>query len=386
MKRVYFYFLAGALTLVSCNSANKQVKELKTIDVAYLSKTVKPTEDFFMFANENWLKNNPVPASESRWGSFNELEKENNKKLTVILEEFKSANARKGTKEQLLGDYYASFINMDARNKKGLSSIRAEFDAINKVNNKEELVAIVSELHKQGISVFFGFGVAQDMKNVDEHISYFSQAGIGLPNRDYYKDATKEEIRKAYKQFIEDAFKKANLISTKNEVANIYRIEDKLAAAMLGPAEQRIPELVYNKFAKKDLATKMTTLDFNVYLKNIGSLSFDTLIVDNPKFIEQINKVIKEESIDALKDYLKWHTLHHYMDALGQDFVDLDFDFHGKTLSGKKEMKPINERAIENITRNSFGELLGKAFVEKHFSKEAQDRVNEMVDNLKTVY
>ncbi|HLU86501.1 MAG TPA: hypothetical protein VKZ44_02025, partial [Taishania sp.] len=100
MKRVYFYFLAGALTLVSCNSANKQVKELKTIDVAYLSKTVKPTEDFFMFANENWLKNNPVPASESRWGSFNELEKENNKKLTVILEEFKSANARKGTKEQ----------------------------------------------------------------------------------------------------------------------------------------------------------------------------------------------------------------------------------------------------------------------------------------------
>lgn len=386
MKRVYFYFLAGALTLVSCNSANKQVKELKTIDVAYLSKTVKPTEDFFMFANENWLKNNPVPASESRWGSFNELEKENNKKLTVILEEFKSANARKGTKEQLLGDYYASFINMDARNKKGLSSIQAEFDAINKVNNKEELVAIVSELHKQGISVFFGFGVAQDMKNVDEHISYFSQSGIGLPNRDYYKDATKEEIRKAYKQFIEDAFKKANLISTKNEVANIYRIEDKLAAAMLGPAEQRIPELVYNKFAKKDLATKMTTLDFNVYLKNIGSLSFDTLIVDNPKFIEQINKVIKEESIDALKDYLKWHTLHHYMDALGQDFVDLDFDFHGKTLSGKKEMKPINERAIENITRNSFGELLGKAFVEKHFSKEAQDRVNEMVDNLKTVY
>lgn len=392
MKKIPFYFSIGALVLASCNSAKKQTAELKTIDVSYLSKDVKPTDDFFLFANENWIKNNPVPASESRWGSFNELEQENNKKLTAILDEFKGANGKKGSKEQLLGDFYASYTNMDARNKKGINPIKTELDEINKMTTKAELAALVSKLHIEGVPVFFGFGVDQDLKDVERNISYFGQSGIGLPNRDYYKDATKEDIRVAYKKFINDAFLLAGVIDEKTagnsnmSVANVYRIEDKLAAAMLGPAEQRIPELTYNKYGKNQLAADFKNFDFNAYLKGIGSLSFDTLIVDNKKFVTQVDKLIKEESIDAIKDYLKWHTLNSYLGSLGQEFVDLDFAFNGKTLSGKKEMKPINERAIEKITRSSFGELLGKAFVEKHFSEEAKNRVNEMVDNLKAVY
>lgn len=362
---------------------------LKTIDARYLSKTIKPTEDFFLFANENWIKNNPVPASESRWGSFNELEKENNKKLTEILENFKNSKAQKGTKEQLLGDFYASYANMDARNKKGISPIKAELDAINAVTSKAELVKLTARLHTQGVGAFFSFGVGQDLKNVDDHISYFGWGGIGLPNKDYYKDASKEEIRAAYKKYIADALTLAGLKDEKSKgtaVENIYRIEDEISTIMLKPAEMRIPELTYNKYGKGQLSSELDAFDFNTYLREIGSLNFDTLIVDNTKYAAHINKIIREESIDALKDYYTWQLLSHYIGSLGQEFVDLDFAFHGTTLSGKKEMKPINDRAIEKITRSSFGELLGKAFVEKHFSAEAQKRVNEMVDNLKIVY
>lgn len=389
MKKTPLYFVMGAVVLASCNSAKTEQTELKTIDVDYLSKTVKPTEDFFLFANENWIKNNPVPASESRWGSFNELEQENNKKLTAILEEFKDAKAKKGTKEQLLGDFYASYTNMDARNKKGTEPIKQELDQVAQLQSKDGVSVLVASLHKQGIGVFFGFGVEQDLKDVDNHISYFGQGGIGLPNRDYYKDATKAEIREAYKKYIGDALVLAGLKdaqSREKAVANIYRIEDKLAAIMLGPAEQRIPELTYNKYGKNQLADELKVFNFNAYLKGIGSLEFDTLIVDNTKFPAHLNKLIKEESLDAIKDYLAWHTLNSYIGSLGQPFVDLEFAFHGKTLSGKKEMKPINERAIEKITRSSFGEMLGKAFVDKYFSEAAQKRVNEMVDNLKAVY
>lgn len=394
MKKSPFYFLIGASLMVSCSSSQnkKEAEELKTIDVSYISKTVKPTEDFFLFANENWIKNNPVPASESRWGSFNELEQENNKKLTDILEGFKKANAKKGTKEQLLGDFYASYIDMDTRTKKGVDPIRQELDEILALSGKEQLSQVVANLHKQGVGVFFGFGVDQDMKNVESHISYFGQGGIGLPNRDYYKDATKADVRQAYQKFIGDAFTLAKLTgepaqgNQNMKVANVYRIEDKLATVMLKPAEMRIPELTYNKYGKEQFVKGFKHFDFDAYLKAIGSQAFDTLIVDNTKYSAQVDKIIREESLDALKDYLVWQTLSHYMGSLGNEFVDLDFDFHGKTLSGKKEMKPINERAIEKITRSSFGEMLGKAFVDNYFSEAAQKRVNEMVDNLKAVY
>lgn len=381
--------ILGAIMLASCNSARKEAAELKTIDAGYLSKTIKPTEDFFLFANENWIRNNPVPASESRWGSFNELEQENNKKLTEILEGFKNAKSKKGSKEQLLGDFYASYINMDVRNKKGIEPVKNELEEISGLTSKSDLELLVANLHTEGVGAFFGFGVDQDLKDVDNHISYFGQGGIGLPNRDYYKDGSKAEIREAYKKFIGDVFDLAGIANEKtrdNVVANVYRIEDKLASVMLGPAELRIPELTYNKYEKQKLAGELKNFDFNEYLKGIGSLEFDTLIVDNTKFAVHLDKVIKEESLEALKDYILWQTLHHYIGSLGQDFVDLNFAFHGTTLSGKKEMKPINERAIEKITRSSFGEMLGQAFVEKYFSEDAQKRVNEMVDNLKIVY
>ncbi|MCO5260778.1 MAG: M13 family metallopeptidase [Crocinitomicaceae bacterium] len=390
MKKTAFYIVASSV-LAACgaNNQSQKITELETVNFDYISKTVSPAEDFFLFANENWIKNNPVPAAESRWGSFNELEQDNNKKLTEILETLKSSKAKKGSKEQLLGDFYASFTNMDARNKNGINPIQPLLDEIIAINSKDQLVGMTAKLHRLGINVLFGYGVDQDMKDVDRNISYFGQGGLGLPNREYYKDATKEDIRKAYKKFIGDVLVMAQLkdeASKQKAVDNIYTIEDKMATVMLKPEEQRIPELTYNKYAKQQLIGDFKNFDFNGYLNGIGSKNYDTLVIDSKKYAPFIDKLIQTESLDAWKDYFLWHTMDHYIGALSQKFVDLNFDFNGKTLSGKKEMKPINERAIEKITYSGISEMLGHAFVDKYFSEEAKKRVNEMVDNLTAAY
>lgn len=385
--------MIGSIALLSAcgseeKSNEKEVVEFTTIQTDYMSKTIKPQDDFFMFANENWIKNNPVPASESRWGSFNELDKANNVKLTEILDNAVKAKAKKGSQDQILGDYYASFKDMKTRNKLGISPIQKELDAIKSISSKESLNSIIAKMHMNGIDVAFGFGVDQDLKDVDNHTCYFGQAGIGLPNKDYYFDATKKDIRSAYVKYITEIFTLAGTPAGEaSKIAeSVMKFEVELARPMLAPAEMRSPELTYNKMSTAELTAKIGQFNFSSYLKGLDFPKFDTVVVDNPKFVTALDKVYAKTSIDSWKNYLTWCTLNHYAGSLNAQFEKLNFGFYSKTLSGKKEMKPINERAIEEITHQSFGELLGKAFVDKYFSEEAKNRVNTMVDNLLAIY
>lgn len=377
--------------IVGCGATNTSTTDstkLSTVKTEYISATVKPQDDFFVFANENWIKNNPVPASESRWGSFDELDKSNKVKLTVILEEAKNAGAKKGSQDQILGDYYASFTDMETRNSLGIKPIHADLEQIKFIKSKELLAAQIGTMHMYGVRTAFGFGVGQDLKNVEKHITYFGQSGLGLPNKTYYFDDTKKDIREAYKKHILKMFA---LFGESEENAakiseEILRFETRLATSMLEPAQMRVPELTYNKYAKKAFLREMGTFDFEKYLTKIGYSEFDTLIVSNPKFVTALSEMYETESVDMWKNYLIWCTLNHYAGSLDANFEKLDFMFYQTTLSGKKEMKSITDRAIDEITNMSFGELLGKAFVDRHFSEDAKNRVNSMVDNLLAVY
>ncbi len=400
----YTYLTLAALTLVSCDMFKKEATEVveetvvevveekptvkyQTIDLDYVNTAVRPQDDFFEFANGTWIKNNPVPASESRWGSFNELDQANKAKLTEILEEAKMNPGKTGSMNQLLGAYYASYSNMESRNKLGLSPIKDDLAKIQKINSKKDLYGIIAEHHVYGIGSLFGFGVGQDLKDVDNHISYFGQGGIGLPNRDYYFSEDKAEILQKYRNHIEGMVKHLGLQVEANKfAASVIEFEKSLAESMMAPAALRIPENTYNKMSTESLDKKMGDFDFDSYLVKIGSQSFDTLVVGQPDFAGKIAEMMKEKSLDDWKNYLTWKLLDHYAGSLNEDLVKQNFEFYGKVLSGKKEMKPINERAIDNITHQSFGELLGKAFVEKYFSAAAQQRVNDMVDNLLNVF
>ncbi len=359
----------------------------KTISVNYMDKNVQPQDDFFQFANGAWIKDNPVPPSESRWGSFNELDQANVKKLTVILE-----NAVKNGKEfdgsKLIGDYYASYIDMNRRNELGISPIQSTLDKTRAIRLNSDLPKLLAELHKLGISSAFSFGVSQDMKDVQNHIVYFGQGGLTLPNRDYYMEDEYQDIRSAYKRHVLEMAKLSGLNEddARNLTKDVVNLERQMADNMLRPADMRNPENRYHKMSMDDTRDLMVGFDFDAYLATVGMERFDSLNVGQPEYAAFISESLGGLDIQMISNYLYWKVLDHYAGALSDEFVNLNFQFYGKTLSGKSEMKPINERAIREITYKDFGEALGRAFVEKHYSQEAQETINTLVDNLLIVF
>ena len=359
----------------------------ETISVEYMDLSVRPQDDFFQFANGTWVKENPVPPSESRWGSFNELDKANMMKLTAILEDaMVNGKVEDGTK--LIGDYYASFINQERRDQLGIDPIKDILGRVDKVDDHDDLPGILAVMHQRGISAVFSFGVTQDMKSVEDHIVYLGQGGLTLPNRNYYTEDEYEEILMEFQNHITQIATLAGMTYQEGEKMSkdVFEFESAMAKQMLRPEEMRIPTNRYNKLSKAKAVAYLGTFDLEKYLVATRIASFDSINVGQPAYAEFIGKHLNSNSIETVKNYLKWKVLDHYAGHLSHDFVKQNFGFYGRTMSGKTEMKPINERAINEITRKDFGEILGRAFVEKHYSEEAQESINELVDNLLAVF
>ncbi len=357
-----------------------------TIDVSYMDQNETATDDFFMFANGTWVANNEIPPSESRWGSFNELDKANKIKLKAILTGFEQINAEKGSDAQLLGDFYSSYINMRQRNAKGFTEVGPYFERIKAVENYEELTVLMAEFKSLGLGALFGFGVGQDLKNVESNIYYLSQGGIGLPNKEYYTEENKKEIRSKYEVFISDMFSYFTGLHGAAIAQDLIKLETALAEKMFAPAELRIPENTYNKMSYEEVIEMMTPFDFDLYVNTLQVSKPDSLVVSTPNFFKNMNNLFKDFKLDTWKNYLYWNLMRDAAPYLSQDLVDLNFGFYGKVLSGKKELKGIQDRAIEEITNSVIADVLGKAFVKEHFSPVAKAKVDTMVDNLLSVF
>jgi putative endopeptidase len=366
------------------SAEQKKSKKQVIFNQDYIDTKIRPQDDFFMFANGTWVKNNPVPPSESRWGSFNELDQANKTKLTKILNDLKNKQHEKGSSEQLLGAYYSSFSDMSTRNKLGISPIKRDLEKANSIISYSDISSIVAEQHKSGVSSLFGFGVGQDLKEITKNITYIGQGGISLPNKDYYLSESKKDILKKYQIYVQQLFTLAGYseADSKKSAANVVKLETMLADKMMSPAELRIPEDSYNKFSSEKCEKMLKNFDFEKYLIALGSQKFEEIVVGQPAFLKQVNKLTKEFSLEGWKDYLSWKVINNYAGHLDEKFVKANFDFYQGVLSGKSEMKPINERAINEITDMTIGEALGKLFVKDYFSENAQQRVNTMVDNL----
>lgn len=391
MNKTIYSLALTALLLQSCASPNKKAEvsknQYQTIDVSALDRTIKPADDFFLFANGTWISKTTIPASESRWGSFNELEQQNNIKLKTILEDAAKNQGAVGSQNQILGAYYKSFVDLEKRNQLGLSPLDSDLLKIEQLKNNSQIQELVAAFHRDGIGTLFGYGIGQDLMNVNINVAYMGQGGIGLPNRDYYFEAKYKSILEAYQKHIETCFNLAGIKADPTTFENIVKLETALASAMLRPAEMREPEKTYNKQSLAQVSASLgQSFNFTSYLKAVGSSLPDSIIVSNPAFNSKVAELLQNTDINTWKNYFRWSLINHYAGHLNTALVQANFNFYEGVLSGKKEQQPIEEQAIEAITNLEIGELLGKAFVEKHFSKAAQDRVNEMVDNLLIVY
>ncbi|WP_044510568.1 M13 family metallopeptidase [Hymenobacter sp. DG25B] len=356
------------------------------LDPANIDKSVSPCDDFFQYASGTWLKNNPIPAAESRWSSWNTLINQNEAVMRSILEESAAnTSATKGSNLQKVGDYYASSMDSMAIEKAGLKYLQPELARIAAVKDLKGLqTALVRAQRLQTRSVF-GLGVNQDRKKSDEYALYLSQGGLTLPDRDYYlkDDARSKGIRTAYTTYLTNTFKmlgETPANAAKN-AATVLRIETRLAKASKDRVALRDPYANYNKMTVAEASRLYPNLGLTAMLPSLGLSSAKEVIVGQPDFLKEANMALKQESLADWKTYLRAHLVNSVSSALPKAYVDESFRFQ-QVLSGAKEQQPRWKRMLR-ATDGALGEAFGQLYVDKAFTPETKVKAQEMVANIK---
>jgi putative endopeptidase len=367
-------------------SKNNTTPPKKFIDPANMDLSIKPGDDFFGYANGNWIKQNTIPAKESRWGSFNILKQENTERLLGILNEVSKQSNTNGSLEQRVGDLFASGMDTLSIEKLGFEPLKQDFARIDKIGTVDDVIdeAVFERVNGRGTPLF-GFSVSQDAKHVTRYIVQISQGGITLPDRDYYiKSYTNTlKIQAAYKQYIITLFSligSSKEDATKNATA-IFNIEAELAKAQLPRVALRDPKITYNKFAITDLSKITTNLNWSTLLPKFNVQKQDSLIIGSTGFLRAENDLLTTTSIEDWKVYLKWNILKTAVPSLSSPFVNANFTFNS-LLSGQKVQAPRNER-VADLVDGSLGELLGQLYVAKYFTPAAKAYMVDLVNNLK---
>jgi putative endopeptidase len=383
MRKIILPMLAVTAALAGTALINKKKPG---IDVEAIDKSVAPGEDFFKFANGNWIKNNPIPASESRWGSFNEVTERNNIILKQIVESA-AANAKApvGSNIQKVGTVYRLYTDTVLRNNMGMKPIEPMLQMIANAKDKNDLIGLVAFLHQNGIRPFFSIGVSQDLKNSTSYILYASQGGLSLPDRDYYlkDDEKSKKIREAFIAYIAELQLLFNI--NENLSSAVMGIETELAKSSMTRTERRNQEKQYNKRSYATFVSAYPNLNLDLYFKAIAIGSLDSLIVSQPDFYANLNRLYAETPIENLKHYLTWHVINHAANKLTTAAERAHFNFYGTVLTGAKEQKELWKRGIGAVN-GTVGELLGQLFVKRAFAESSKARVNAMVDDIMAAF
>lgn len=377
----------ATLTLAQDTSKSEQEpKQIPVFDTTALDRSADPCVDFYQFSCGGWLKNNPIPSDQPVWGRFNELAEHNRAVLRDILEKAAAASQRTPN-EQKIGDYYASCMDEEAINKKGISGFKPEFDRIDALKSKADLPALLAHLHLEQVDVLFNFGSGADFKNAKEVIAQADQGGLGLPERDYYlkTDPKSVELQKAYVQHVTNMFKLLGDSPEKAaaEADAVMKIETALAKGSMEIVKRREPQNVYHKMTGQEWQALTPSISWTKYVTDLGTPPFTSLNVAVPDFFKTLDAELKDTSLDDLKTYLRWHLVHSQARVLPKQFVDENFNFYGKTLTGAKEIRPRWKRCV-GFVDGDLGEALGQVYVEKNFPPEAKTRTLKMVQALES--
>jgi putative endopeptidase len=352
---------------------------------ANMDMTANPCLDFYQYACGTWMANNPVPADQSRWGTFDELADRNRTVLRGILDKASVNDSKRDAVEQKIGDYYASCMDEPAIDKLGTRPLESELKRIDAIQSKAAMLDALAQLHLLGVGALFNFSSEPDAKNSMQMIAAADQGGLGLPDRDYYlKDDPKTvKLRDGYVAHVQKMLELAGEPPAQASVdaKAVLHIETDLAKGSLDRVSRRDPSQTYHKMSVKDLSALSPAIDWPKYFADLGAPAFSDLDVAVPNFFKALDAVIKDTSLADLKTYLRWHLLHAEATLLPAAFVNENFSYFGQTLTGATQLQARWKRCVE-ATDGDLGFALGQKYVEQAFPPGAKARVLSMVQEI----
>ncbi|HEY1044391.1 MAG TPA: M13 family metallopeptidase [Telluria sp.] len=393
MKRsLYSSLVAGLIAGSACAQPNEvpaapaaATAPLKSgVDLPSMDRGVRSQDDFFRYAQGRWLQDVEIPSDRSSWGAFNIAQDTVEQQIRTIIEQAdRDQGKQPGSDAQKMGDFYASYMDEQQRNALGLAPLEAELASIAAMRHKKAVAGISARFARIGVGAPLDMYVHQDNKDSTRYIVDIGQSGLGMPNRDYYiseGDARLADTRAKYQAHVGKMLELAGHQDAAAEAARIVALETAIAQAHWSAVENRDPVRAYNKLDRKQLAALMPNFDWNGYLKGVGAGKVGAVIVSQPGYLAKLDGIIQATPMQVWKSYFTFRLLSAYAPFLSQPFVDESFAFRGVVLSGARVNRPLQKRALAEVNR-SLGEVVGKAYVARHFPAERKQQVENMVKN-----
>lgn len=375
--------LSCTVILRSVCAQNSVPPHPTVLDVTSMDTSVDPCTDFFTYACGGWLQKNPIPPDRTSWGITTKLADDNRMMLREILEEAATGGAGRDSVKQKIGDYYAACMDEKTIETAAAAPLRADLQRIAGIRSKRDLAKVIAAM--PGLNAPFDFQSTQDYKNSSQVIAEVDQGGLGLPDRDYYlkNDAKSIELRQAYVAHVQKMFELLGDASgvASGEAQTVLRIETALARESMTQVERRDPKLMYHKLTRQELEKLSPSFRWKEYFSLAGKSELQSLNVTAPQFFKAMDATLKNEVLASWKAYLRWHLVNANAQYLSSAFVDADFDFNGKTLSGAQQLQPRWKRCV-NYVDSDLGEALGQAYVQRAFPPEAKQRAQRLVKQI----
>ena len=389
-RKVYAMMILSTLA-AGCAQKPAETPEPKkevvpAIELSNMDTCINPADDFFRYANNNWLKNNPIPEEYSTYGAFTEIDEHNEILIQDIINEVsKDTSATQGSVAQKIRDFYNAGMDTVAINERGYSELLPYFEMVDALNDKADLAELLGQMHSNGVGGFFYAGGSTDPKNADMVIMHLYQGGLSLTDRDDYLVDETQEMRDKYVEHVAKMFELTGTdsIEAAKKAQNILAMETQLAKNSLSRVERRDPDRTYNKRSRQELQASTPNFNWDKYFDAAGAPAFDSLNVGMPDFIAAVDKVILNTDLNTIKDYLKWKIITSSASMLSSDLDEENFRFYGNYLYGQEAQQP-RWRRILSATSSCLGEAVGQLYVEKHFPAEAKERMLNLVGNLRT--
>lgn len=352
-----------------------------------MDTSVDPGDDFFSYVNGKWVDSLEIPADKSSYGSFTILRDESQDDVMAIIKTSAEGDFKTGSDEQKVGDFYQAYMDMESRNAKGMTPLTGELEKIDAISNYSELASYFAYANRYGFGAPFAMGQTPDFKSPEEYMIYTWQAGLGLPEKDYYfkDDEASQKIRDAYVKHIEKMFTLAGFEQPAESAKMLMELETAIAELHMKKEDTRNWAANYNKVDVAELNTLMPEFDWSAFLSQAELTDLESVVVLQTDFMKQIDSLIANTSLEDWKTFLQWGLLNASATRLTGELDDANFAFYSTVLNGVEEQRPQWRRAVD-LLNNHVGEVIGKVYVKKHFPPEAKARMLDMVNNLILAY